>query len=84
MEQNRGNSSAISREVLIYEAVRWRMDSLSDASTEIEGLLEVNRDFYASRMAEKTSPTLPLNQSGIPMIIMTQSDKKDVVPTRGY
>ena len=43
------------------ELVRWRMHFLSDAIAEIEGLLEVNRDFCKKQMAEKASPALPTN-----------------------
>jgi len=48
------------------ELVRWRMHFLSDAIAEIEGLLEVNRDFCKKQMAEKASPTLPTNCAVLP------------------
>jgi hypothetical protein len=32
------------------------MNFSSDAIAEIEGLLDVNRDFYKQQMAEKASP----------------------------
>ena len=37
------------------------MHFLLDAIAEIEGLLEVNRDFCKKQMAEKASPALPTN-----------------------
>ena len=48
------------------ELVRWRMHFLSDAIAEIEGLLEVNRDFCKKQMAEKASPALPTNCAVVP------------------
>jgi len=42
------------------------MHFLSDAIAEIEGLLEVNRDFCKKQMAEKASPTLPTNCAVLP------------------
>ena len=39
---------------------------LSDAIAEIEGLLEVNRDFCKKQMAEKASPALPTNCAVVP------------------
>ena len=48
------------------ELVRWRMHFLSDAIAEIEGLLEVNRDFCKKQMAEKASPALPTNCAVLP------------------
>ena len=50
------------------ELVRWRMHFLSDAIAEIEGLLEVNRDFCKKQMAEKASPALPTNCAVVPYI----------------
>lgn len=41
------------------------MDFLSDAIAEIEGLLEVNREFRKQRMAEKASPALLSNKSAV-------------------
>ena len=49
------------------ELVRWRMHFLSDAIAEIEGLLEVNRDFCKKQMAEKASPALPTNCAVVPL-----------------
>ena len=40
------------RQYRTNELVRWRMHFLSDAIAEIEGLLEVNRDFCKKQMAE--------------------------------
>ena len=48
------------------ELVRWRMHFLSDAIAEIEGLLEVNRDFCKKQMAEKASPALQTNCAVVP------------------
>ena len=48
------------------ELVRWQMHFLSDAIAEIEGLLEVNRDFCKKQMAEKASPALPTNCAVVP------------------
>ena len=48
------------------ELVRWRMHFLSDAIAEIEGLLEVTRDFCKKQMAEKASPALPTNCAVVP------------------
>jgi len=48
------------------ELVRWRMHFLSDAIAEIEGLLDVNRDFCKKQMAEKASPALPTNCAVLP------------------
>ena len=45
------------------------MHFLSDAIAEIEGLLEVNRDFCKKQMAEKASPALPTNCAVVPMLI---------------
>jgi len=45
------------------------MHFLSDAIAEIEGLLEVNRDFCKKQMAEKASPTLPTNCAVLPIIM---------------
>ena len=42
------------------------MHFLSDAIAEIEGLLEVNRDFCKKQMAEKASPALPTNCAVVP------------------
>ncbi len=42
------------------------MHFLSDAIAEIEGLLEVNRDFCKKQMAEKTSPDAPPNCAVVP------------------
>ena len=44
------------------------MHFLSDAIAEIEGLLEVNRDFCKKQMAEKASPALPTNCAVVPEI----------------
>ena len=41
------------------------MDFLSDAIAEIEGLLEVNREFRKQQMAEKASPALLSNKSAV-------------------
>ena len=38
----------------------------SDAIAEIEGLLEVNRDFCKKQMAEKASSALPTNCAVVP------------------
>jgi len=43
------------------------MHFLSDAIAEIEGLLEVNRDFCKKQMAEKASPALPTNCAVVPI-----------------
>ena len=43
------------------------MHFLSDAIAEIEGLLEVNRDFCKKQMAEKASPALPTNCAVVPL-----------------
>ena len=43
------------------------MHFLSDAIAEIEGLLEVNRDFCKKQMAEKASPALPTNCAVLPL-----------------
>ena len=48
------------------ELVRRRMNFLSDAIAEIEGLLEVNRKICKQQMAEKASPTLPTNCAVLP------------------
>ena len=40
---------------------------MSDAIAEIEGLLEVNRDFCKKQMAEKASPALPTNCAVVPI-----------------
>jgi len=50
------------------------MHFLSDAIAEIEGLLEVNRDFCKKQMAEKTSPDVPPNCAVVPKC-KTQSDE---------
>ena len=50
------------------------MHFLSDAIAEIEGLLEVNRDFCKKQMAEKASPALPTNCAVVPMIFVTSVD----------
>ena len=55
------------RQYRTNELVRWRMHFLSDAIAEIEGLLEVNRDFCKKQMAEKASPTLPTNCAVLPL-----------------
>ena len=55
-----------SRQYRTNELVRWRMHFLSDAIAEIEGLLEVNRDFCKKQMAEKASPALPTNCAVVP------------------
>ena len=44
------------------------MHFLSDAIAEIEGLLEVNRDFCKKQMAEKASPALPTNCAVLPKL----------------
>ena len=44
------------------------MHFLSDAIAEIEGLLEVNRDFCKKQMAEKASPALPTNCAVVPLL----------------
>ena len=54
------------RQYRTNELVRWRMHFLSDAIAEIEGLLEVNRDFCKKQMAEKASPALPTNCAVLP------------------
>ena len=54
------------RQYRTNELVRWRMHFLSDAIAEIEGLLEVNRDFCKKQMAEKASPALPTNCAVVP------------------
>ena len=60
-------SSAVDlRQYRTNELVRWRMHFLSDAIAEIEGLLEVNRDFCKKQMAEKASPALPTNCAVLP------------------
>jgi hypothetical protein len=46
------------------------MHFLSDAIAEIEGLLEVNRDFCKKQMAEKASPALPTNCAVVPLLYM--------------
>ncbi len=46
----------------IYHSLHF----LSDAIAEIEGLLEVNRDFCKKQMAEKASPALPTNCAVVP------------------
>lgn len=56
------------RQYRTNELVRWRMHFLSDAIAEIEGLLEVNRDFCKKQMAEKASPALPTNCAVVPYI----------------
>ena len=56
------------RQYRTNELVRWRMHFLSDAIAEIEGLLEVNRDFCKKQMAEKASPALPTNCAVVPII----------------
>ena len=43
------------------------MHFLSDAIAEIEGLLEVNRDFCKKQMAEKASSALPTNCAVVPL-----------------
>ena len=43
------------------ELVRRRMNFSSDAMADFEGLLEVNRKICQQQMAEKASPTLPIN-----------------------
>ena len=58
------------RQYRTNELVRWRMHFLSDAIAEIEGLLEVNRDFCKKQMAEKASPALPTNCAVVPKRIM--------------
>ena len=62
------------RQYRTNELVRWRMHFLSDAIAEIEGLLEVNRDFCKKQMAEKASPALPTNCAVVPMIFVTSVD----------
>ena len=57
---------ALLRQYRTNELVRWRMHFLSDAIAEIEGLLEVNRDFCKKQMAEKASPALPTNCAVLP------------------
>jgi hypothetical protein len=42
------------------------MNFSSDAIAEIEGLLDVNRDFCKQQMAEKASPALPMNCAVVP------------------
>ena len=54
------------RQYRTNELVRWRMHFLSDAIAEIEGLLEVNRDFCKKQMAEKASPALQTNCAVVP------------------
>ena len=46
------------------------MHFLSDAIAEIEGLLEVNRDFCKKQMAEKASPALPTNCAVVPKVLI--------------
>ena len=58
--------SFVLRQYRTNELVRWRMHFLSDAIAEIEGLLEVNRDFCKKQMAEKASPALPTNCAVLP------------------
>ena len=58
--------SFVLRQYRTNELVRWRMHFLSDAIAEIEGLLEVNRDFCKKQMAEKASPALPTNCAVVP------------------
>ena len=57
------------RQYRTNELVRWRMHFLSDAIAEIEGLLEVNRDFCKKQMAEKASPALPTNCAVLPLYV---------------
>ena len=49
------------------------MHFLSDAIAEIEGLLEVNRDFCKKQMAEKASPALPTNCAVVPLMLQRVS-----------
>ncbi len=67
------------------ELVRWRMHFLSDAIAEIEGLLEVNRDFCKKQMAEKASPALPTNCAVVPLfrgVEVTAADRAAVTSTK--
>ena len=61
------------RQYRTNELVRWRMHFLSDAIAEIEGLLEVNRDFCKKQMAEKASPALPTNCAVVPLMLQRVS-----------
>ena len=61
------------RQYRTNELVRWRMHFLSDAIAEIEGLLEVNRDFCKKQMAEKASPALPTNCAVVPLMLQKVS-----------
>ena len=49
------------------------MHFLSDVIAEIEGLLEVNRDFCKKQMAEKASPALPTNCAVVPLMLQRVS-----------
>jgi hypothetical protein len=49
------------------------MHFLSDAIAEIEGLLEVNRDFCKKQVAEKASPALPTNCAVVPLMLQRVS-----------
>ena len=49
------------------------MHFLSDAIAEIEGLLEVNRDFCKKQMAENASPALPTNCAVVPLMLQRVS-----------
>ena len=54
------------------------MHFLSDANAEIEGLLEVNRDFCKKQMAEKASPALPTNCAVVPQAILASGQDKAI------
>ena len=66
------------RQYRTNELVRWRMHFLSDAIAEIEGLLEVNRDFCKKQMAEKASPALPTNCAVLPIDKIRQKSNSPV------
>ena len=69
--QGRQKGKQYYRQYRTNELVRWRMHFLSDAIAEIEGLLEVNRDFCKKQMAEKASPALPTNCAVLPILPVT-------------
>ena len=63
--QQNGQEQGV-RQYRTNELVRWRMHFSSDAITDFEGLLAVNREVCKQQMAEKASPTLPTNCAVLP------------------
>ena len=76
--------SFVLRQYRTNELVRWRMHFLSDAIAEIEGLLEVNRDFCKKQMAEKASPALPTNCAVVPLQLLYEKAPSRSIYGKGH